>query len=260
MNPEPPEETPADIIKRAKREVSGVSQDGGAYYWWTIGPETVEELRRGLERFPDSAELWSEAGIAVASMADRQRDGSVGAFWRATELDPDDLFSLFLLGAVLSRAEHPEDALDYLEEVVRRAPGHEHRWLERSARVELARVLLRLGNTEAARYQLEQAVSFDPGDPEAHAALGSLLLELGNVTRAALELQKALTCAATRFCSKWDQVRIRWTLARVFRQLGNLTGAREQLEKALAEARPLTWEPWQRVIPRLESALQELRT
>ena len=81
----------------------------------------------------------------------------------------------------------PEDAILELRKAVMLCPTFG------DLRVRLASIHRQLGELEAARFELEEALRVRPGDVAAHVALGVTLLALGRTPEAVAAWQRALT-------------------------------------------------------------------
>lgn len=93
----------------------------------------------------------------------------------------------FRLGAALLWAGYEEQAITYLDEVVRRSPEN---FL---AHLCLGQIHLGAGRVEAARTHLERAVALNPASPDAWNDLGGVEMRRGNYSDALKYLDKALS-------------------------------------------------------------------
>jgi tetratricopeptide (TPR) repeat protein len=92
----------------------------------------------------------------------------------------------FRMGAALLWAGYPEEAVIYLDEVVRRTPD------SFLAQLSLGQIHLGAGRVEAAREHLERALALNPESSSAWNDLGGVEMRQGNYPAALTDLQKAL--------------------------------------------------------------------
>jgi tetratricopeptide (TPR) repeat protein len=97
--------------------------------------------------------------------------------------------NFFRMGAALLWAGYPEQAVTYLDEVVRRSPDN---FL---AQLSLGQIHLGAGRVEAARDHLARAVILNPASSAAWNDLGGVEMRQGNYSAALKNLEKALSIA-----------------------------------------------------------------
>lgn len=163
-------------------------------------------FEQALESDPTDAQAWNGIGICrqfTGNFADAE-----GAFYRAIELQPDYAFALFNLASVQSALGQKEQATTTLNRGLLLQPrnGQARNDLGRllleqgrpseaiphfeqarelnptvlDPRLNLAAAHQAAGNLNAARTELEAAMTFAPLDPRVHVALGFLNLRTGD--------------------------------------------------------------------------------
>jgi tetratricopeptide (TPR) repeat protein len=177
----------------------------------------VEQLRLALASDPGRPEL-------VLALAEAQSRSGAPARAEATvrgllERRPDHVPALLFLGRLLYETDRPQRAREVLERVRKLAPQEQEPYLllaemaleaghpEEATRTvqaladvnrdttglkRLGMALLDRGEPEPARGLLEKTVQIDPGDAEAHGALGEALEALGRPAEADAAYSRAL--------------------------------------------------------------------
>ncbi|MCX7513888.1 tetratricopeptide repeat protein [Frateuria hangzhouensis] len=142
---------------------------------------------RSRRDFPLSAELARLHGIALLQLG-RRRD-ALTALHRAAELAPDSIEVQCNLANLALEDGRPELAIERLQAVLGRAPGHP---LVLQA---LGVALMVAGRHAQARDTVIQALRAAPRHPGLHLNLAEAELELGDTTRALTHVQQALELA-----------------------------------------------------------------
>ena len=185
--------------------------------------EAVEQYSRAIVEAPASADGYIRRARARETQGDVQ--SACGDYRSAVALMPDDAAILYNLGRICNilgseegvapevRRNHHSDALSYLQKAVSKDPrnGRFHtektlsligleRWSEALVASDMALqmsddalnnyyrgiILLRMGEREQAREQLERSIARDKSNLPARLLLARLLRELGD-TESALE-------------------------------------------------------------------------
>jgi tetratricopeptide (TPR) repeat protein len=178
---------------------------------------SVEQLRLALASDPGRAEL-------VLALAEEQARSGAPARAETTvrgllERKPDHVPALLFLGRLLFETERPQRAREVLERVRKLAPREQEPYLllaemslesghpqdavrtvqaladlnrDTTGLRRLGMALLDRGEPETARVLLERTVQIDPGDAEAHGALGEALEALGRPAEAEAAYARAL--------------------------------------------------------------------
>ncbi len=155
----------------------------------------------------------------AACSAGRYAEAEAG-LRKALAAGVDDPHLLEMLSLVLRRQRRPQEALEVCEKLLARFPQRAGAWHE------AGRTLNNLGQLDAARGRLQQAISLAPEDAGLQHDFGHVLQRLGE-TRAASE---AFACAL-KLRPEWAVPRVRLALLDI--DAGNFQAAREQLEAAL---------------------------
>lgn len=95
--------------------------------------------------------------------------------------------NFFRVGAALLWGGYPEQALPYLDEVIRRSPDN---FL---AQLSVGQIHLGAGRIDAARTHLERAIALNPASPAAWNDLGGVEMRQGNYPAALNDLEKAIS-------------------------------------------------------------------
>jgi len=178
---------------------------------------SVEQLRLALASDPDRPEL-------VLALAEAQARSGAAARAEVTArglLDrwPDHVPALIFLGRLLYETDRPQRAREILERARKLAPREQEPYLllaemslesghpddavrtvqaladlnrDTTGLRRLGMALLDRGEPETARALLERTVQIDPGDAEAHGALGEALEALGRPAEAEAAYGRAL--------------------------------------------------------------------
>jgi FimV-like protein len=126
----------------------------------------------------------------------------------------------FRLGAAFYWAGYPQEALIYLEEVIRSAPENV------KALLAVGHIHLEAGRYSPAREHLERAVRLNPGSPDAWIQLGSLEAALEDHAAALRDFEKALAILP-------DSTFALISAGRAQNKLGRTSAAEELLHRAL---------------------------
>jgi len=126
----------------------------------------------------------------------------------------------FKIGGALLQAGYSEQALPYLEEMLRRTPGNAKLLLA------IGRVHFRAHRLDLAREALERAVTLDPGLPEAWNELGGVEAEAG-------DLRKALSLYSKALAVNPDLPYALVNVAQVYSKLGDAAEAERSYRRAL---------------------------
>ena len=129
--------------------------------------------------------------------------------------------NFFRMGAALLWAGYPEQAVTYLDEVIKRSPDN---FL---AQLSLGQIHLGAGRVEAARTHLERAIALNPASSAAWNDLGGVEMRRGNYTDALRDLVKALTI-------KPDDSSALINSGLVYEKLGKFEDAETMFRRALA--------------------------
>lgn len=165
-----------EAIERYQRLLEAEPGNGLALYYLGYAYGLAGEHDQEIEHYERAASLgfgdatfFFNLGMALAEVGELER-GAV-ALQRAATMDPDNAENHFGLGMVLESLGRNDAAIAAFGRTVELEPSRV------AARFSLARLLLRAGDPEEARQQLEAVLRFAPDSPEAPAAK-QLLREL----------------------------------------------------------------------------------
>jgi tetratricopeptide (TPR) repeat protein len=129
--------------------------------------EGFEELRRGLEFYPESADLHNNLGRFL--LVKGQLDEGQTELEQAVSINPDLADAQARLGKVLAAEGHLEEASVHFEEALRLSPQ------VAEVQNDLGVALFSLGKSTEALPHFQKAVEIDPQFAEAHCYLGMVL-------------------------------------------------------------------------------------
>jgi len=112
--------------------------------------QAAEKLRQLLATAPDHAEAHFFLGVAL--MEQQHWDDAIGAFERATQLDPEMTSAWHNIGYGYYRQDYPDRAIPHLQ---RALEIRSDKW---DSRMLLGLVLIQVGQLEQAAIHLEQAL------------------------------------------------------------------------------------------------------
>ena len=141
--------------------------------------EALAHLRAVAEGKPKKPEGWRALGRALAAAGDRA--GAMDAWSRMLALDGDDLEGHAALAELIG--ERKSGALPHLQVLAERGPDLP------AARRNLALLLEKLGDKDAARQAFEGLIEVAPDDPIPHERLSQLLAEAGDPAGALVHLR-----------------------------------------------------------------------
>lgn len=171
----------------------------------TAAERVRPELEAAVERYPLHAGLRLLLARAYR-MLDRRVD-AMATYGRLAHDFPDDLSVQHELSQLFIEAGEPETAVELLEEVARRAPGHAAAWLA------LAAALIEVGDVPRAIEQLRVAHERMPSDPE-------LLERLTELLRARGAAAEAIQLASHAAARAPDSARLLYVHASVLAECG----------------------------------------
>lgn len=171
-----------EVVARLREEVEALAAGGAARGRGGVEPAAVPEAPAPEATVPARSPLlsrrWLFTGIAVTvSLAILA--GLILVLARSLDREMDQGIAAF-------RAGRLDEAAGRFEAVVEDAPDNV------TARLYLARIYRRRGDTRAAAEQLQAAVRIAPQDADVRRELGHLLLSLGRVSAAADQYRRAL--------------------------------------------------------------------
>jgi len=145
----------------------------GRVYAERVAVAGGDDLSRAHAAFSRAAGLAPNHGVVLREWA--RVDLATGAWEpaeaklrRAIELDATDLAAWLLLGGLYEERDQPFPAMNTYRQATRMAPG------SMAARLGLARNLQVLGDVEAARRAVEQALELDPKSEDARRLASAL--------------------------------------------------------------------------------------
>lgn len=201
---------------------------------WFLADRSVEQavwLAEGLAAVRDTAQARRDAAGLLLSMAAELLEAgrprrAERLFQRALELEASEA-ALLGLAVVEELAGEPSEAVQILERLVRRAPGH------REGRLRLAVNLRRLGHTDRARqvlWDLVGTADLSWVTAVAYQELAGLDLEQGECERAVHRLRRARGLFP-------DQPQLAVQMAWALECAGRHGGARNLVAEIVARAR-----------------------
>ena len=154
----------------------------------------ADSYRRALRLDPRHALAYNNLGVALDDLGDH--NASRESFVRASELDPTLIVARLNLARWLAAQRDPLAALTVLRELVAFHPRDAEAWKVMGA------VLQALERTEEARDAFVAAIECRPSHAEARFGLAGVLERLGDSEGAARETQQAMTYAPLRTASR----------------------------------------------------------
>jgi tetratricopeptide (TPR) repeat protein len=149
--------------------------------------EAAQEVRRGLQRFPDHPELFGHLAQLYLRTGDRPEAARLYEQW--ARVDTDTGRPEWVRGQLAAQALKGDEAVRWFEAAIRKNPqmGVYH--------TDLAKELARQPTPERlqhARDALERAAALIPGSDQVHAQLGQVLQALGDPEGARRAFLRAL--------------------------------------------------------------------
>jgi len=157
-------------------------------------PGAADSYRKALRIDPRHALAYNNLGVALDDLGDHS--AARESFVRASELDPTLIVARLNLARWLAGQRDPLAALTLLRELVAFHPRDAESWKV------MGTVLQTLDRTEEARDAFLTAVECRPSHAEARFGLAQVLERLGDTDGAARETQQALTYASVRTASR----------------------------------------------------------
>ncbi len=170
------------LLKEIMDLAEGYARDGNI-------SAAAEMAVKGLEQFPDSAEMLATAGF-VHEMAGRVEDARQ-CLDAAIKIDPDCVHALFHISQFFIRQGRWKEAIPFLETLLDLKP--KHHWIY----LALGTAHMYNQDLAVARDLLEKAVSLDKSDVRAWINLGNTLRFMRQFREAEKVLKRALDIQVT---------------------------------------------------------------
>lgn len=145
---------------------------------------------KAVELDPENINIRIDFGISLAETDDIE--GALEQFEAAVKLDQTNLDANYLLGMAHFHLEHFDLALKYWKRCLADKTGQLED--ETGLRICLAEAYRALGRPHKAIFQLNNILERNPADIDAHNLLGMILLEIGENAFAIDILKRAVTC------------------------------------------------------------------
>jgi tetratricopeptide (TPR) repeat protein len=218
------------------------------YDWY----HDLDAIRAAVEKNPTDAVALADA--AVASLANRDREGAEGFAAKALSIDPAEPRAHHVLCDVAAATERFDEAARHFAAI--QAKGLDGYGL----RLDLAAAAQKTGNLAAAVAHFEKAAALDPQQPEPHLGIAKIHLEAGREDAAVAAMRQAADLephdrglyrdlvARLAKRGEWDLVRqygerslwndpfhapLHVSLARAYEKTGGMKQAIFELESAL---------------------------
>jgi superkiller protein 3 len=147
----------------------------------------IEQFERALALEPDNAVVYNDLGTALEKL--HRDEEAAEAYARGARSNPPYPPAQYNLALLHGRRGEWREAAELLRAAVDRTPGF------RAARLELGRVLRRLGREDGARACFDALLASDAGDLEARLAIAGADMDQCRFAEAAEHLQHCLTLA-----------------------------------------------------------------
>ena len=145
--------------------------------------EARDQFLACVELQPDNRQAYEY--LALLYEGEQKYEAAITAYQKAIELEQrqssQSEWPYLNYGILLSKINRHEEALNFLQQAVRKSPNSP------KAHFEVGRVSLRLGRVKAAKTSLLRAVNLDPDMPRAHYFLGNLYQKLNEEEKAQQE-------------------------------------------------------------------------
>jgi tetratricopeptide (TPR) repeat protein len=142
----------------------------------------VVELKKAVEMAPQRPGTHYKLGDAYFSLS--QLDAALEQFQAEISVDPGNCMAPWKIGSIiLQKNGNPEEALADINRALSMCPSMT------DARVDRARVLVKLNRNAEAATDLEAAAKADPSEPSTHFLLAKVYRALGRAQDAQAEMQ-----------------------------------------------------------------------
>ncbi len=176
-----------DLLKKEPKNAKVLHHRGVVELNQRLYPAAVSWFKKAVEADPKSFETWFLLG-EIAAREGRLKDAE-DAFQKAVAIK-QDVFALVNLGDVLRRQGQPKKALEIYEKVIKL----DSNVLE--AKINLAEAQLDLGRIDDATVLINEVLTANPSNGQAHFVKGKLLYRSDLLDDAISEIKLALNTAS----------------------------------------------------------------
>ncbi len=181
--------------------------------------EAAEAFRKALEIEPKDGTLWTNYGVALAGLGDRE--GAEKSYRKAIEVEPANARAHYNLGTLLAARGSWKEAIDHLEAAVRLDPE------SRDALFNLGQALADAGEPARALATWDRLLKLNPNDAEARFHHAQSLAALGRSEEAAAEFATVIAAVPKEPAPRLAQ-------AAALLAAGHDADARARLEEGIA--------------------------
>lgn len=172
-------------VRRADRILVGVHDpmSVGGDATGTILDSMLQSALRDAERYPNSANVYSNLGLAQKNRGNG--DDAIAAFKRAITIDPNHYASLSALSRLMAERGEVDLAISYLHRILEAYPD------DATARLTIANLSIQKGDFKAAETLLVRAAQTAGSSLSAHFALAVVYLATNRPAEAIQQLRIA---------------------------------------------------------------------
>jgi tetratricopeptide (TPR) repeat protein len=145
-------------------------------------PEAITEFEEAVKENPKEPD--ANFGLGYLHWKSSHLVAAKASFEEELKVDPNHPQALAYLGDIALKNDKPEDAVKYLERVVRQRKDI------RIAYLDMGAAMMQLKRYPEAQTALLRAVELDPTQPDAHFRLGRLYQAMGENDKAKVEFAK----------------------------------------------------------------------
>src|SRR5262249_15934925 len=145
-------------------------------------PEAITEFQEAVKENPKEPE--ANFGLGYLHWKSSHFEEAKASFEYELKVDPNHAQSLAYLGDIELKDNQPDEAVKYLEQVVRQRKDI------RIAYLDMGAALMQLKRYPEALTALQRAAELDPTQPDAHFRLGRLYQAMRNTQKAQVEFEK----------------------------------------------------------------------
>jgi len=174
------------VISREPRNFEAQSNLAFSYLQSERYQNAITEYNKAISLEPRNALCWQNLGFAYDKLGKRSK--AVEAIYRSIELDPSNIDGRMNLAAFHEDAKQYDKAIAQYEAVIKIDGSHRG-----EAYSNLSRCLLEKGNVAGAKKYLNDALTTNPNNAEAHWQLGNILWKKENKREEALKEYKTAT-------------------------------------------------------------------
>jgi len=174
------------VISREPRNFEAQSNLAFSYLQSERYPNAVTEYNKAISLEPRNALCWQNLGYAYEKMGKRAK--AVEAIYHSIELDPNNIDGRMNLAAFHEDAKQYDKAIAQYEAVIKIDGAHRG-----EAYSNISRCLVEKGNVAGAKKYLNDALTINANNADAHWQLGNILWKKENKREDAVKEYKTAT-------------------------------------------------------------------